>query len=119
MLNVRDSDNEGDNVSGPLLGMNPVETKAPRNTNNLSRHNHEVLSADFNIQSKLDHFEVGKDTCNSLRGYQDYLASSSDMVRHQKDESREKSPETMRKRVQQLRRHQVRKEYSIEDNEIK
>jgi hypothetical protein len=53
-----------------------------------------------------------------LRGYQDYLASSSDMIR-QKDDSKEKCPDVMRKRVQQLRRHQVRKEYSIEDNEIK
>ena len=82
----------------------------------LLRHNYEVLSADLNTQTKLDAYEDGKDSNNSLRGYKDYLASSSDMVR-QKDDAKERDLQA-HKKVQLLRRHQVRKEYSIEDNEI-
>jgi len=64
----------------------------------LLRHNHEVLSADLNTQTKLDAYEEGKESCNSLRGYKDYLASSSDMIR-QKDDSKERDPQAHRKRV--------------------
>lgn len=64
----------------------------------LLRHNHEVLSADLNTQTKLEAYEEGKESCNSLRGYKDYLASSSDMIR-QKDDSKERDPQAHRKRV--------------------
>ena len=76
-----------------------------------------MLSADLNTQTKLEAYEEGQGSCDSLRGYKDYLASASDMIR-QKDDGQARDPQAHRKHVQLLRRHQVRKEYSIEDNEI-
>ena len=82
-------------------------------------HNFEVLSADLNAQTKLDAYENNRGSCNSLRGYKDYLASSSDMMQKKEvSTSKEKDQQAHRKNMQLLRRHQVRKEYSIEDNEI-
>lgn len=59
----------------------------------LLRHNFEVLSADLNTQTKLDAYdEGGQGSSNSLRGYKDYLASASDMIR-QKDDGRARDPQ--------------------------